>query len=103
MTVTLCVLLWSILDREDEVASYEDQVLELLGEHGGRLLSRVKAIGEQPCEVQIITFESEDALSAYMDSPERAALSAVRDRAIARTEALRVDVLYPSESRDPSG
>jgi uncharacterized protein (DUF1330 family) len=100
VTVTLCVLLWSVLDREDEVASYEDQVLELLGEHGGQLLSRVKAVREQPCEVQIIAFESEDGLSAYMNSPERAALSASRDRAIARTEVLRVDVLHPPESRD---
>jgi uncharacterized protein (DUF1330 family) len=96
--VTLCVLLWAKPGKESALGSYEDQVLALLADHGGRVLQRGSVIsdgsdsghGEQPSEVQFLEFPSEGALDAYMRDPRRLALSADRDAAIARTDVLHV-------------
>jgi uncharacterized protein (DUF1330 family) len=95
MTVTLCVLLWPREDRLAELISYEDRVLQLLPDHGGRVLQRARTAGEpgQPLEVHLIWFPSEDALAGYMSDGRRAALSGERDAAIERTEVLRVELV----------
>ena len=36
MTITLCVLLWATDGGHDELVAYEDDVLELLPDHGAR-------------------------------------------------------------------
>lgn len=94
MPVTLCVLLWPHEGEEEALTAYEDAVLALLGDHGARLVSRVRntATGaETPLEVQIIELPDEAALEAHMSDPRRTALSDERDRTIARTDLIRVE------------
>lgn len=94
--VSLCVLLWAIPGKESALGSYEDRVLGLVAERGGRILQRGNVIAdgrdsdEQPAEVQFLEFPSEETLDAYMNDPRRLALAAERDAAIARTDVLRI-------------
>ena len=93
--VILCVLLWAEPGKEAALTAYEDQVLGLLADHGGRVLQRGSVIpdggnGERPAEVQFLEFPSQGALDAYMSDPRRLALAADRDAAVARTDVLRV-------------
>jgi uncharacterized protein (DUF1330 family) len=93
----LCVLLWARDGQEVALAAYEDQVLQLVPAHGGRVVSRVRAVDgsdgsvDDPYEVHVIEFPSDDALDAYMLDPRRTALAEERDAAIARTQLLRVE------------
>ena len=93
--VSRCVLLWAKQGKESALTAYEDQVLGLLAEHGGRVLQRGSVMadgdGGQPAEVQFLEFPGEAALSAYMNDSRRLALAADRDAAIARTDVLRID------------
>ena len=97
MPVTLLVQLWSAPGNEHLLVDYEDQVLRRLGVHGARVVQRVrtKDAPDGPLEAHILEFPSDAALDAYMADPERARLSELRDRAIARTDVLRVDVVGP--------
>ena len=92
MALTLCVLLHAVPGNEQQLVDYEDQVLALIPQHGGRVVSRVRALeaGDGPYEVHVIEFPSEVALDAYMADPRRSALADRRDRAIAATTVLRV-------------
>jgi uncharacterized protein (DUF1330 family) len=83
--ITLCVLLSAIPGRETSLADYEDQVLALLGDHGGRLLARIRSAEGPWSEAQLIEFESEHGLEGFQQDPRRLALSALRDEAIAST------------------
>lgn len=93
MTITLHVQLWPREGRREELARYEDEVLALLPEHGGRLVLRVGPMGgeDAPQEIQVIEFDSEAGLEAYLSDPRRTAASTVRDRAIERTVMNRVE------------
>ncbi len=94
MALTLCVMLWSHDGQDDALTAYEDEVLALLGDHGARLLSRVRRTGgEGPLEVQVIELPDEAALQSYLVDPRRTASADARDRAIARTE------MFPAEQR----
>ena len=87
--ITLCVLLSAIPGRQTSLAHYEDQVLALLGDHGGRLLARIRS-GDRPwSEVQLIEFVSEDGLESFQQDPRRLALSTWRDESIASTTIVR--------------
>jgi len=86
----LCVMLWATPGQEQSLIEYEDRVLELLSAHGGEVLSRVRTLDGEPFEIQLLRFVSEQALAGYTDDPLRVELSDLRDRAIARTEVLRV-------------
>jgi uncharacterized protein (DUF1330 family) len=94
--VSLCVLLWAKPGKESALSAYEDQVLALLADHGGRVLQRGSVVadgtgdGARPAEVQFLEFPGEAALGAYMNDSRRLALAADRDAAIARTDVLRV-------------
>ena len=97
--VSLCVLLWAKQGKEPALSAYEDQVLALLAEHGGRVLQRGSVVADgagdsarsgRPAEVQFLEFPGEAALAAYMNDTRRLALAADRDAAIARTDVLRV-------------
>ncbi|GAA3523868.1 hypothetical protein GCM10022234_20380 [Aeromicrobium panaciterrae] len=92
MSLTLCVQLWAVPGNEALLEAYEDEVLGLLGEHGARLLQRVRSLvaGDGPYEVQIIELPGEAALESYMADPRRLASADLRDRAVARTEIARV-------------
>ena len=85
--ITLCVLLSAIPGRETSLAHYEDQVLALLSDHGGRLLARIRSA--DGCEAQLIEFVSERGLEGFQQDPRRLALSALRDESIASTTIVR--------------
>ena len=93
MTVTLCVLLTPHAGREADLVEYEDRVLPMLERHGGRMLSRVRRAdgGNDPYEVHLIDFPDDASLAAYLDDPERMALSEMRDTAIVATQIIRVE------------
>jgi len=94
--VSLCVLLWANPGQEPALTAYEDTVLGLLAEHGGRVLQRGSVVADsdgddgRPAEVQFLEFSSEAALAGYMTDSRRLALAADRDAAIARTDVLRI-------------
>ena len=93
MPITVCVLLWSVDGAESRLVAYEDEVLALVPEYGGAVVSRVRrAAGspEHPFEVQVIELPDQATLDAYLADPRRATLSSVRDEAIARTEIIPV-------------
>ncbi|MEE2032269.1 hypothetical protein [Rhodococcus chondri] len=95
MSISLCVLLWPKPGMASSLTAYEDKVLRLIADHGGRLLQRAITDGAEghPLEVQMLTFESQDALDGYMSDERRLALAGERDRAVARTEMMRVSLL----------
>jgi uncharacterized protein (DUF1330 family) len=94
VALTLCVLLWAREGRETDLARYEDRVLGLLPDHGARLVQRARSAGDrdEPVEVHLLEFPSEHALDSYLNDERRTALSDDRDRAVARTQVLRVDL-----------
>ena len=95
MSLTLCVLLWAQPGAGDALIAYEDRVLELISGHGGRVLQRARSNGAdgQPLEVQLLEFPSTAALNDYMTDGRRLSLADDRNRAIARTEVIDVEVI----------
>ena len=89
----LCVLLWAVPGREQQLVEYEDRVLPLLAEYDARVIQRVRSqdSGDGPLEVHILEFPSEDAFDGYLADPVRASWSELRDGAVARADVLRVD------------
>ena len=87
----LTAILWANPGQEELLVEYEDAVLALIPQHGGRVIERVRAEqpGDGPYEVQLIELPSEEALQAYMTDPVRVELVETHRRAIARTEVLR--------------
>lgn len=93
MALTLCCLLWARPGKEDELVAYEDKVLELLADYNAKLLSRVRSDGADghPLEIQLFEFPSDAELDAYLGDARRSAMATERDRAILRTELIRVE------------
>jgi uncharacterized protein (DUF1330 family) len=102
--LTLCILLSGMPGNEQLLVDYENQVLDRLSTYGARIVQRVRATDPQsaPFEVHILEFPSEDALAQYMEDPVRRSLSNLRERAIAHTDILRVDIVTSAEGRAPS-
>jgi uncharacterized protein (DUF1330 family) len=98
ISVVNCVLLWARPGMEAALTAYEDKVLRLVAEHGGRVLERGTVLpgsqhdGEPPAEVQFLEMPSEASLDAYVNDPRRLAMAAERDAAIARTDLFRIQV-----------
>jgi len=86
----ICVILWAKPGQAELLADYEDRVLERLGDHGAKALTRVRALAGGPTEVQVLEFPSDSALDAFISDPQRVALADMRERAIERTEIVRV-------------
>ena len=95
MSLTLCVLLWARPGAEDGLIAYENKVLDLVPGHGGRVLQRARGGGAdgQPLEIQLLEFPSAAALDAYMKDDRRTSLAAERDRVIARTDVIQVQLV----------
>jgi uncharacterized protein (DUF1330 family) len=95
MSVRLCVLLWPNPGAEAALVAYEDEVLDLVGAHGARVLQRARTDGADgaPLEIQILEFPSRDALDGYMTDERRTALAGEREAAIARTDVFPVDLV----------
>ncbi|WP_457213977.1 hypothetical protein [Mycobacteroides abscessus] len=87
------VFLWARPGMEQALIAYEDSVLGLVEEHGGRVLQRSRSDGadRRPLEIQLFEWASEAAMDGYMSDTRRTALAADRDRAIARTEIVPVE------------
>jgi hypothetical protein len=64
---------------------------------GGWVLQRARsnAADGQPLEIQLLEFPSTAALDAYMNDGRRLSLSHDRDRAIARTQIIDVELIQP--------
>ena len=110
--VTLCVLLWARPGAEAGLIAYEDQVLGIATAHGGQVLQRARGSGAggsgaggrpqeiqpqqiQPLEIQLLRFPSAQALQDFMTDGQRQALAGERDRVIARTEVIDVELVQP--------
>jgi uncharacterized protein (DUF1330 family) len=96
VSLTLCVLLTANPGNESLLVDYEDQVLQLLDSHGARVVQRLRTVegpADAPFEVHVLEFPSQAALDAYLEDPARLALSELRDRAIAATQLLSVEVV----------
>ncbi|MEO6604070.1 MAG: hypothetical protein ABIN55_00520, partial [Aeromicrobium sp.] len=85
-------MLWPTPGHDEALVAYEDEVLALLGDHGARLIQRVRRVDDAdgPLEVQIIELPDENALATFMADPRRVASAEERDWVIARTEIIRV-------------
>jgi uncharacterized protein (DUF1330 family) len=95
MSLSLCVLLWARPGAGDALVAYEVRVLEFVSDHGGRVLQRARSSGAdgQPLEIQLLEFPSAEALGTYMTDERRMALADERDRAIARTQVIQVQLI----------
>jgi hypothetical protein len=98
VSLTLCVLLWAWPGAEDGLIGYEDEVLGLIPGHGGQVLQRARGSGAdgQPLEVQLLEFPSAAALDAYLTDGRRTLLAGERDRVIAKTEVIQVQLVAPA-------
>jgi uncharacterized protein (DUF1330 family) len=68
----------------------------IMAEHGGRTLLRgppddAALADDGPHEVQVVQFDSEAGLAAYLRSAERARLLPLKERAVARVRVVRRD------------
>ena len=93
--LTLCVLLWAHPGAEKALTAYEDQVLAFVPDHGGRVIQRARSSGAggYPLEIHLLEFPSPQALDAYVADGRRQALAGDRDRVIAKTEVIEVDLI----------
>jgi CTP:molybdopterin cytidylyltransferase MocA len=100
MSLTMCVLLWAHPDAAAALIAYEDKVLGLVSEHGGTVVQRARSDGADghPLEIQTLQFPSGAALHGYLTDGRRLALAEDRDRAVARTEIMNVDLVGPSQA-----
>jgi uncharacterized protein (DUF1330 family) len=96
MSLTLCILLWASPGAEDGLIAYEDRVLRIIPEHGGLVRQRARGSGAagQPLEIQILEFPSAQALDAFMTDGRRQALAGERDKVIAKTEVIEVQLVH---------
>jgi hypothetical protein len=79
-------------DGVEAFRAYEDQVLPLLAEHGGRLERRLR--DETGTLVHIVSYPSDAACQSYRSDPRRAAATHLLETSLARTELLSLrDVL----------
>jgi uncharacterized protein (DUF1330 family) len=95
MSIHMCVLLWSKPGAEEALRDYEDTVLELMGNHGARVLQRMRTDGADgaPLEIQALEFPSHEALDGYVQDERRTALAGEREAAIARMDVLPVELV----------
>ena len=97
--MTLCVLLWSNPGMESALTAYEDKVLGFVAEYGGQVIQRARnggsddhALENQPLEIQTLRFPSAQAVQRFMADDRRQALAEERDRVIAMTEIIEVQL-----------
>jgi len=94
MTQTMYVFLWSHPKMEHSLIAYEDAVLALVDQHDGRVVHRARTDGAdgRPLEIQLFEWASQEAMDGYLADPRRVALAAAREKAIARTEIVSVQL-----------
>jgi hypothetical protein len=67
----------------------------LVSGHGGKVLQRARSNGAdgRPLEIQLLEFPTAAALDNYMTDGRRLSLSDDRDRAVARTQVIEVELI----------
>jgi uncharacterized protein (DUF1330 family) len=95
MSVQLCVMLWPNPGSAEALVAYEDRVLELMADHGARVLQRARTdgAGDSPLEIQLLEFPSQAALDSYMRDERRTELADEREAAISRTDVLPIELV----------
>ncbi|MGQ5260517.1 hypothetical protein ACTWLT_07145 [Micromonospora sp. ZYX-F-536] len=68
---------------------YEDEVLALLGRHGGRLERRLRG-SDGRAEVHLIRFDARAGYESFLADPERAALRAALGESAPTTRVIEV-------------
>ncbi len=96
----MCVLLWARPGEEDGLMAYEDQVLGIAAGYGGRVLQRARSSGTggQPLEIQLLDFPSAQAVEAFQADRRRQSLAGERDRVIAKTEIIEVQLVQQTQT-----
>ena len=91
-SLVLCCLLWAREGQAAALGRYEDRVLAILADHGGRVRQRAIGSGDDglPHEVQLIEFADGSGLDSFLTDPRRRALAPERDRSVARTQLFPV-------------
>ncbi len=86
--ISMVVLLKAGTDGLPGLRRYEEQILPILREHGGKLIVAFNPMdtgADAPDEIHVIQFPSEQKLQAYRDDARTLSLSAQRQTAIAST------------------
>ncbi len=89
--IQIVALLYKGAGGKAAMTAYEAEVMHILAEHGGKLVSAshpTHPMPEDPDEIHIVHFESYQALEAFRADPRHAAL---KER---RIEAIRDTRLY---------
>lgn len=73
----------------DAFDAYEEAVLPLLAEYGGRLERRLRTLDDQ-VEAHLITFPTSDVLAAYRADPRRSDAAPLLEASGAAVELLAV-------------
>ena len=98
--IYLTVLLYIKEGKEDVFQEYENAVLPFLNEYNGILIHRLRPehenyIGnsteEQPYEIHLISFSSDDDFKNYLKDSKRISLNHLKD------ESLKCSYLYKGE------
>jgi uncharacterized protein (DUF1330 family) len=69
--------------------AYEQTVLPLLGEHGGRLDRRLRSL-DGTLEIHVLVFDSPHALERFRSDPRRAAVQPLLTAAAPQVELIEV-------------
>lgn len=77
--------------------AYEDEVLELLEGHGGRMIVRLRGV-DRPIETHVLTFPSRTSYQNYLNDPHRLILQPLFEKSGVKKdvwEAEEPDTLQP--------
>ncbi|NJB83091.1 DUF1330 domain-containing protein [Wenyingzhuangia aestuarii] len=98
--IYLTVLLYVKKGKEKVFVEYENAVLPILKEHNGVLIHRLRPLEEnyigtsteeQPYEIHLISFASDQHFKAYLQDSKRASFDALKN------ESLRLSYIYKGE------
>ena len=88
--VYILVRLWIRRGLEAEFEAYERKVARIMARYGGVIERAIRTSGasdDQPFEIHVLRFPSQDLYDAYRDDAERHSLSGERARIIANTDS----------------
>jgi hypothetical protein len=98
-TITLAFVGYATATLADRASAFEDDVLQLLGDHGARLLFRGRRLAGQdeslPLEVHLIVFPDRASLEAYLADDRRQRLLAKYGDVFTRKCAVEVETIEP--------
>jgi uncharacterized protein (DUF1330 family) len=95
MGLTLVVIARIPVGGLERYERYEEAVLPLIAEHGGRLERRLRGVSGE-VEVHVVSFASADAFAAYRADPRRERHAPLLAASGARVEVLEVEDVRPT-------